>query len=523
MPEQTKPFSLDYYLELALRFHWFIIIPFCLSMACGIFMALTLPKLYRAETLILVQPQKVPTDFVRSIVSSDIDSRVSTISQQIRSRTNLERIINEFRLFSDPEQAAIYLEDKLESLRKRISIDVTAARTGADAFSISFEGRDPEKVMQVANALATYFIDENLKVREDQAVGTSDFLDSERVAMLRRLEDVENTLKEYRTRYMGELPEQLDSNLSILSRLQERESLMQQRLRDAENRLLAFEAEHRGAENAVLDDLSDLDRLRAQLADLQTRYTSRHPDVMALESRILELEEGASEEQTQGEGAGPPSVSTGSSSAGTHMGSARRRQLDAMKAEVRATELEISNLQSQIEVYEARVEATPKREQELMSLQRDYDNILASYNSLLSRKLEAEIAVNMEKKQKGEQFRIVDRAKRPEKPIAPDMRKIFMLALAAGLGMGGGLVFAWDYLNTSFKDKGDVEPTLGLPLLSTIPTLANPTSRKWKILDLTLSMCAIAVSIVLCAAFGALALLGRDKVLELARELKSMV
>jgi len=228
-------------IEILVRRRWYIIIPFCLSMMAGIFFALTFPKVYSASTLILLQPQRVPDDYVRSIVSEDIDSRINTLSQQILSRTNLEMIIGKFKLYSEPKFEKMFMEDKIESMRKRITINITRSRRDANAFSITFKGRDPEKVMKVTNALANFFIGENLKTREAQASGTSAFIDDELSIMRKRLEEVEQALKNYRETYMGGLPEQLESNLRILDRMQEQLIETRQNITDAKSRLITIE------------------------------------------------------------------------------------------------------------------------------------------------------------------------------------------------------------------------------------------------------------------------------------------
>jgi len=235
--EAIKP---EMIIEIILRQRWYIIIPFCLSMIIGIYYALTLPKVYSARTLILLQPQRVPTNYVQSIVSVDLDSRINTLSQQILSRTNLEKIIHEFNLYSGPNSGNMFMEDKIGSMRKRIIVDVTRNRRNTNAFSISFKGKDPDKIMRVTNALANYFIDENLKTREAQAIGTSDFLDDELSTMRKRLEEVEQALKDYREAYMGGLPEQLESNLRILDRMQEQLIERRQNITDAKSRLIAI-------------------------------------------------------------------------------------------------------------------------------------------------------------------------------------------------------------------------------------------------------------------------------------------
>ena len=493
MRNQAETINPKEIIEIIRRRRWYIIIPFCLSMMAGIYFALTFPKVYSASTLILLQPQRVPEDYVRSIVSTDVDARINTLSQQILSRTNLEMIIDEFKLYSGPKFKKMFMEDKIESMRKRITIDVTRSsrRRDANAFSITFKGRDPEKVMKVTNALANYFITENLKTREAQATGTSDFIDDELSTMKKRLEEVEQTLKDYRENYMGGLPEQLDSNLRILDRLQEQLVERRQNLTEAKSRLGAMESAISEGQNLQpagevgTDNTLNLDQLNAQLKQLKTRYTDQHPDIIRLKERIADFEK-------------EPEVPI------------RNRQVEDTKREIKALEGEISDIQKQIKIYEFRVEETPKREQELLSLRRDYDNISATYNSLLERKLEAELAVNLEKKQQGEQFRIIDPARVPEKPSGTDMKKIFLLFIAAGLGIGGGLVFLLEYLDSSFRKPDDIESHLDLPVLATVPAILHPRDVRMKKFNQVLSIFFIIVAIALLSGFTFISLSGFD-------------
>jgi len=303
----NETIKLDYYIELAIRRRWLIIIPFCLSMILGIYLAITLPRVYESETLILVEPQKVPASYVRPLTSIDVDSRISTISQQIMSRTNLEKIIDEFRLFTGPEFEGMYLEDKLELLMKRINVNVTRGRGGSDAFKITYKGTDPQKVMQITNTLAAYFIEQNLKIREAQAIGTSDFLEDQLVSTRKKLEKMEESLKEYRTKHMGELPEQLDTNLRILERLQMQLSDKMESLRNAKDRLamigrtILIPQAGQQAQGDVPEDFQTLEELKIQLANLQGRYTERHPDVVRLKSKIRHLEENLKTRKKKGQ------------------------------------------------------------------------------------------------------------------------------------------------------------------------------------------------------------------------------
>lgn len=489
--------------------------PFCLCLVVGIVLAFILPKTYEARTLILVEAQRVPSDFVQSIVSIDFDTRINTISQQILSRTNLEKIIQELGLFTDEKSKNMFMEEKLETLRKNLLIDVThsGGRRSTDSFSISYQGEDPEKIVKVVNTLASYFIDENLRVRESQATGTSEFLEGELASMRQKLESVEEKMKEYRRMYMGELPEQLESNLRILDRVEEQILETTQRLSEARNRLVALQnqptalAGGQAAAGGVqpVPAATDLEQLKEQLAQLRTKYTSQHPDIIRLEKTIADLEKEAEAEMSVAnlEPASRPA---------SRVSPAQLRQINETQRELKSIEAELGELRAQRDMYKARVENTPKREQELMSLRRDYQNIQESYSSLLNRKLEAEIAVNLEKKQKGERFRIIDPAKIPEKPVKPNMKKLFVVVVGLGLGIGCGITFLLEYLDSSFKRTEDVEEFLKIPVIAAVPVIAHPKEIMLRKVNTICSILFAGVSLVFFAVFVLVVVIGPDKI-----------
>ena len=186
--------------------------------------------------------------------------------------------------------------------------------------------------------------------------------------------------------------------------------------------------------------------------------------------------------------------------------------------------IEIANLQSEIpgiesrtKIYQQRVENTPKREEELLGLKRDYNNFQDSYNSLLNRKLEADIALNMEKKQKGEQFRIIDEAKLPSKPAYPPLKKLFLMSVAIGLGLGPGLIFLLDVFNTSLKDPEKFEEELGVAVLATIPKVYQKKDIFIRRINRVLTACFILVAGCLVVVFALLVFNGVEKTLEVVR------
>lgn len=543
MEEKSGTFQIDHFVELALRHRWYVIIPFCLSMVIGIILIFVLPKIYEANALILVRPQSVPTDYVQSVVTSNVELRIHTISQQLLSRTNLEKIITQFNLFMEPEQEDMYMEEKVADLRDRIEIALEVPETKkskrsrqiGETFSISFSGLYPEVVARVVNGLAALFIDENLKVREAQATGTSTFLEDELEPMRRQLESFEQKIREYRKIHMGKLPEQLATNLRMLDQLQMRIDGKQASLRSAKDRLMILESQSTVSQDimdrATVRDESgkvlSLTLMKQQLAALQASYTDRHPDIIRLKKKIADLEAkvASGEYKITSQETMPLLPNREDIAVAQFYKGMTQKQDDQirlqaeLKSLIKNLELEIGKVSSEIDEYQRRVEDTPVREQELQLLQRDYQNIQKSYNYLLNRKLEADIAVNMEKKQKGEQFQIIDRARVPRNPISPNLKLIFILAVFLGANLGGGLIFLKDYFDTSLRRSEDIERDLGISILATIPKIYDTKDFIKNKLRKVVTVSSLFVATCLFAGFAVLVFVGPETTMEMIKEI----
>lgn len=490
-PTQIKP---DQIFEVLLRRRWYIVIPLCISLTLGLFSTLIATKTYEASTLILVQQQSVPTEYVRSVVTSSINQRINTISQQILSRSNLEKIIDQFGLYENSKN--MYMEDKVNSMRRQVQVKIERDRSGAEAFAIVFQGNDPQKVMRIANTLASFFMDENLKVREAQAVGTSEFLDAELEKTRRRLEEREQKLSVYRTKYLGGLPDELETNLRTLDRLQEQLANKHALLRETKNALTLMETQIVQAKKSQVNShgksASSLDTeigfngseneeklflAEKEYDGLLSSYTLKHPDVVKLGKTIEHLKQAVvAEEKARLGKPSPNTVSRPATKADETMNQLvlSKKQLNHDMGKINQ---DIQEIEGQMAVYQSRVEDTPKRELELQSLKRDYSNIRDVFNSLMDRKLEAELSMNMEKKQKGEQFRILDHARLPEKPISPNVKNFFLLSVVAGFGLGAGIIFLLEFFDSSIRRDEQIEDELGLTILASIPQLQVPIDK----------------------------------------------
>ena len=498
--EMIKPEDV---IDIVFRRRWYILTPLFLALIFGIYYAFTAPRIYEATTLVMVEPQQVPKEFVRSVVTDDAESMLSIISQQITSRTYLERIVDDFNLVPK-NRPDILIEDVIEAIKQKINIKVKRDRLGTDTFSVSYQSTSPKRAMEIANALVSNFIEANLTERESQAAGTNTFLEGELETVRKRLIEKEDELKKYRQRFMGELPEQLGSNLSVLQGLQNQLAAKETSLRDLKNRLA--EAENQAATSSEgVTDPNDIGSLKRKLADLLMRYTENHPDVTRLKNRIEELEKLPVGGKTDQITSSPIS-----------------RERSELLRDRSALEFQIAQLQSQIRIYQLRVEETPKREQELISLRRDYDNVDNIYKSLLKRQLESEISISMERKQKGEKYRVIDRAQMPKIPIEPNLKRIFMLTMAVGFGLGCGLAFLLEFLDSSYRRPEKVEEDFKIPVIATIPAIYTVKTVFKKRIDMGLCSLFTLIILVLIGAFSFLTFWGGDQAMDMFKNYVSL-
>ncbi|QTA85527.1 GNVR domain-containing protein [Desulfonema magnum] len=552
--EAPKTIKIDYYLDLVVRRRWLIIIPFCLAMIGGMFVSVTTPRIYEANTLILVEPKSIPDKYVEPLTEVTVKERVSTITQQMKSRTYIERVINEAELFAGPEYKNMLSEEKVSAVRGNMKVKVTRGRRGADSFTISFRGKDPEKITRAVNILAGYFIDESIKLMTEEVFAASDFLQEELKDKATNLIAVEDNLKIYRTKYMGGLPEQLVSNLGMLSGLREQLNDKQESLRDEKVRLIQLEGQMSEArrelesyvpgtmpEKIEIKEPENVIRLRTlkqEYSSLIARYTKQHPDVIKVKKMVADLENEVAKEAEEAEEAKkssdepqPQKPKTETELLAARYKAMKQSQLNEIKYQyedslrtIKIHETDIIKILEEIRKYEKRVEDTPKREQELLSLTRDYENIQKSYNSLLTRKLDADIAVSMERKSKGQRFRILDSAKVPKKPVSPNIKTLLIMSLAAGLGLGGGLVFLLDFLDTSLRRPEDIETLMRIPVLATVPNVYHRPSDKIKQkIDQGMSVLFIMIGLMLLGIFGILAIKGVEYVTAIMEKVISKI
>jgi polysaccharide chain length determinant protein (PEP-CTERM system associated) len=551
--EPLKGAGLQHARAIWRRRKWLAILVFAAPFAASLGLVTPLPNIYQATATVLVERQQVPEAFVKATVTSDVETRLKTISQEILSRSRLEGLIGRFGLYQSLKRE-MSPEALIERMRKDIDLEFKGndprrgldPRRGGDdtvAFAISYRGSDPQIVAQVANALASFYIEENLKVRERQAAGTSEFLKAQLEETKQQLDEQERRLSAYKKRFLGELPQQMTGNLAQLEQLTAqlrfnndkqtrvlwlRDALTTQ-LADARRAVPSADpaAPETGAapETARRPDSRPdstgprLTRLREELTELRTRYTDKYPEVARLKAEIATLEREAAERQAELEkaeleeeaSAPPPKAQPAPRPRPGPLDPTVSRltaNIAELSADIKALQDEEKRLRAAIAVYQARVENTPKREQEIEELSRGYQITKEHYHSLLKRYEEAQLARGMEQRQKGEQFRLLDPALAPEKPAAPNRQKLLLMGLALSLALAGGAVMLAEQLDTSLHSVGELRALTAVPVLVTIPRIVTAADARSRRLRFGLAAGAAVLGLVLLV--GATAFVARD-------------
>jgi len=485
------------------RRKWLAILAFAAPAAAAVSLITFLPNIYRSTATVLVDRQQVPEAFVRSTVTSALETRLHTISQEILSRSRLEALINRFGLYSDLKQR-VAPEEVIARVRGDIRLElksakVTDQREATIAFTISYQGSEPGTVSAVTNTLAGFYIEENLKARERQAIGTADFLKVQLDETKKRLDVQEQRVSTFKRRYLGELPQQMETNLATLAQLHaqlrmnadnqtraaERRQTMSSQLADAESFVTPSYVGPAGLA-APVPEAVRLAQMKQDLARLRTQFSERYPDVVQLAAEVAMLERTldeakSSEPKTEGKPGAPQSTPPAVPLSPYVL--RLKEALNEAQTDLKVLKSEEGRLRDGIAAYQARVENVPRREQEYVELSRGYESTRELYQSLMKRYEEAQLAESMEQRQKGEQFRVIEPALPNPLPAAPNRVRLLLTALALSLGLAVGAVVLAEHVDTSFHAVDDLRAFSAVPVLVSIPrivTHAGLRRARWR-------------------------------------------
>jgi len=494
------------FLDILRRKKWMILFSVLVILFGATVYCVLAPELYQSTMKIRIIPPVVPEGIVRSTVNIGSKDLLVIIQQEIFSRKRLMEVIGDFGLARE-DRKEMSEDAMVEILRKRVILDMDRNNT----VLLSFEHEDPKTAQAVTSRLGSFFIEENSRRRGAATQGTANFLESQLAETRKKLEEQEDRLKRYKTQFGGELPEQMQANLGRLTRLQEIIRTNSEAITRMEDRKAYMEAQISNLENQIraagsfpddtgsvasigsaesydpaLPFLSELASRKKKLEDLATKYTSLHPSVVQartqveqLEAKIAELRKAArqAEGRTSGGSAKPslPSPLPGQITTNWEDKEIRRLrgQVAAIEYEIVAKKKENANTAHTIDVIQAKVERLPQREQELVSLTRDYGNIKSSYEDLLKKKLQADISGNLEGKEEGEQFLVLEPANLPTQPVKPDRLRVLVLALMASIVIGAGGAIGLELLDPTLRGSRDFKSFFDLPVLACLPVIQD--------------------------------------------------
>lgn len=472
------------YVQAARRRWIWILIPTLVISALTVVIAHKLPKLYASSALIVVEQQRVPKNFVQSTVSSNVAQRLENIEEQILSRTQLSQIIQRYGLYQHQSltadgQVTLMLAD----ITVTPIIDTNQRDADVSAFRIAYQGPDPVLAQEVTRDLSNLFISENLKSRAAQALGTESFIDGQVQQASQTLQTLQGQLRDLKSQYMGSLPEQQGANLQVLSQLQ---TVLQAdaddlaRAQQQKTYLTSMAEAVNSANPAALLAASgqpspaeqQLTKAKSDLAIAQQMYTPEHPAVIRLQAQVAALEKQVAAEKA----AAAPSPASASSKAAKATGSPKltpqvQSQITVLDEEIAQRLQEQKDTRAKIATIQSRIERLPEVEEKLSNLQNAYTVAKTNYTSLLEKKSAAATGAAMEQQAEGEEFKLVDPANLPQKPVSPNIVRIELMGVTGALLIGLGFAFVMEMRDAVVRNEADVTYYTELPMLAALPRL----------------------------------------------------
>jgi polysaccharide chain length determinant protein (PEP-CTERM system associated) len=527
-----RELTFEDYLAIARRRRRLIIIPTILAAIGGYALSPYLPKKYISHTAILIESPIVPDSYVKPVVSEDLNQRLASMKEQILSRTRLQHLVDQFSLYRN-DIMRVPTEELVERLRKSITVTPMNPMAGTRSlelpgFSVDVTMGEARLAQQICTEISSMFIEQNLHLRQQQAEDTTQFLAKQLEEAKNKVDDQDAKLAAFQRRHIGELPEDEKTNLDLLMGITPRLEAATQSLNQVQQEK-SFTESLLGQRLAALKpskEGNDLQTPEQQLRDLQNRlrllkghYTENHPDVVKLKNDMAELQKILGDASAQGRAKSndqneqsvqetidePPEIQQ------------LRARLQQIDLTIRQRTHEQAELQRQTKILESKIQSSPMVQQEFKALTREHQTALDFYNDLLKKRNESQMATELERRQQGEQFRVLDPPSLPQRPSFPKPRLFCLGGLGAGLVLGSGMALLFELWKKSMWTKEDIEFYLGVPTLALIPSIESVAGKRKAIgVDMGIGANHTRARVVLCGTnkykqfFGQYAL-GKEK------------
>jgi polysaccharide chain length determinant protein (PEP-CTERM system associated) len=469
------------YLSLVKRRRRWLIVPLALCVLGGVILALVLPRVYRSHATIGVSLPRLSPDLLGSATPASREDRIRAISQQLLSRPVLERVAREEGLAEGRPINEVVDEmlqpDRIKVEPTELLKDVVSERPQLDAFALSYGAEAPSLAQRVTARLASVFVEASSRARETRAEDTSAFIGAQLKDSKERLDGLEARLREAKESYMGSLPEQTDANLSMAAGLRQQLESTAIALRGEQDRLTMIERQIDAMRQGAFDIIAPggasgqarIFQLQQQLAEARGMYTEKHPEIQRLQDEIAQARRDAeiAGQQPEEDRLTYLRMDPAYAQLVKDRETARLRIRELQRAE--------SQARAQVALYQGRVESAPKVEQQLASLQREYDLERQQYTALSEKLHAAQLAENLERRQGGEHFRVLQAAYLPDAPESPDIPRLLLIAVGLGLALGAGAVLGREYFDRSVHDVRGLQSEFDVPVLGEISTI-SPTA-----------------------------------------------
>ncbi len=476
--EQKESITFKDFVTIVKRRRWALIVPALAVFLLSVVVILFWEPVYRSTSTILIEEQEIPREYVMATVTSYAEQRLQSINQRIMSSARLLEIINRFNLYAD-KRNRFTTEEIVENMREKdikfstITADIVDPRSGSVkpatiAFSLSYEGKNPLVVQQVANVLASLYLEENIRVVQQQTTSTTKFLEEEMKEVQAKLVELEKKIAVYKEKNPRSLPELLQYNLQTLDWTDRNYEQFNDQLRTLKEKESYLQSQLA----SMLPQAELLKELRAKLISLKSKYSDEYPDVKKTKAEIAELEKKSDSEDGQ---TNVPKKQDNPAYV------ALEAQLASVRSEISSVKRQLEDAKKKRADYSRRLEASPRVEEGYKNLLVERNNTQLKYDDLMKKFMEAKVAHGLEKGQMGERFTLIDPARLPEKPVKPNRPIILLIGLVLGIGAGVGTASLQETTDKSARSPEDLAKNFPFPVLAEIPeiiTLQDERRRK---------------------------------------------